>query len=130
MPYNPILHHRRSIRLRGYDYSQSGAYFITICCQDRIHRFGKIENGEMILNNFGEIAFEEWVNLPKRYPNMVLDAFQVMPNHIHGIIVLVDNIRNETAYNRIANYIINNPAKWKDDGFYVEGSACKNGETC
>jgi len=72
----------------------------------------------MILNDFGEIAFEEWVNLPKRYPNMVLDAFQVMPNHIHGIIVLVDNIRNETAYNRIANYIINNPVKWKDDGFY------------
>jgi hypothetical protein len=58
--YNPLKHHRKSIRLKGYDYSQSGLYFITICCQDRICRFGKVENGMMVLNQFGEIAHNEW----------------------------------------------------------------------
>jgi len=90
MPYDPSIHHRRSIRLKGYDYSQAGMYFITITCQNRIFRFGKIRDGEMILNDFGEIAFDEWMKLPERYPNMLLDAFQVMPNHVHGIIVLVN----------------------------------------
>jgi hypothetical protein len=61
--YNPNIHHRRSIRLKEYDYSQTWLYFITICCQDRICRFGKIENGEMILNDFGKIAYDEWINL-------------------------------------------------------------------
>ena len=90
MHYNPTIHHRRSIRLKGYDYSQSGLYYVTICCQGRICRFGKIENGAMILNEFGQIAFDEWMKLPERYPNVFLDAFQIMPNHIHGIIVLND----------------------------------------
>jgi len=88
MPYNPNIHHRRSIRLKGYDYSQAGLYFITICCQDKICRFGKIENGEMILNDFGKIAHNEWEKLSERYPNVILDEFQIMPNHVHGIIVL------------------------------------------
>lgn len=89
MPYNPQIHHRRSIRLKGYDYSQAGAYFITICCKDRKCSFGKIENGEMILNEFGQIAFDEWMKLPGRYSNFELDVFQIMPNHLHGIVVLV-----------------------------------------
>ena len=88
MPYNSVLHRRRSIRLKGYDYSQSGMYFITICCQDMICRFGKIENGEMILNDYGKIAHNEWEKLSERYPNVLLDVFQIMPNHIHGVIVL------------------------------------------
>ena len=57
--FNPAIHHRRSIRLKGYDYSQNGLYFITICCQNRICRFGHIENKEMILNEYGEIAYNE-----------------------------------------------------------------------
>jgi REP element-mobilizing transposase RayT len=88
MKYNPTIHHRRSIRLEDYDYSQAGLYFITICCQDMVCRFGKIENGEMVLNDFGKIAYDEWVKLQERFPNMILDAFQVMPNHIHYIIAL------------------------------------------
>ena len=99
MSYNPNIHHRRSIRLKGYDYSQSGLYFITICCQDRICRFGKIESGAMILNEYGQIAFDEWTKLPERYPNMLLDAFQIMPNHIHGIIVLNDATEMAVAPN-------------------------------
>jgi REP element-mobilizing transposase RayT len=84
--YNPNIHHRRSIRLKGYDYTQAGLYFITICCQDRICRFGNVENGEMILNEYGQIAYNEWVKTPKIRPNVELGEFVVMPNHIHGII--------------------------------------------
>jgi len=91
MTYNPQIHHRRSIRLKGYDYSQAGAYFVTFCTQDRNCIFGKIENDEMILNEFGQIAYNEWVKLSDRFQNMELDVFQVMPNHFHAIIVLTNN---------------------------------------
>ena len=86
--YNPDIHHRKSIRLIGYDYSQVGLYFITICCEARICRFGYIENGIMTLNIYGKIAYDEWMKLPERFPNVQLDVFQIMPNHIHGIIVI------------------------------------------
>ena len=195
--YNPQIHHRRSIRLKGYDYSQAGAYFITICCDDRVCRFGHIENGVMLLNGCGQIAYNEWLKLAERFTHFELDVFQIMPNHLHGIIVLTvgdsqndngnvgatlavdptdsqnDNgviragaspartddptvghmvgaykslvfneclkiyklnneqmgklwqrnyyehiIRNEQSYQTISNYIVNNPASWKDDKFY------------
>lgn len=87
--YNPKIHHRRSIRLKGYDYSQAGLYFITICCQDMICRFGEIVNDEMILNESGEIAYLEWIKLQEWFPNFELDVFQIMPNHIHGIVALI-----------------------------------------
>ena len=86
--YDPKIHHRRSIRLKGYDYSQAGAYFITICTKDRECLFGEIVNGEIILNDYGKIANDEWEKLPQRFLNFELDVFQVMPNHMHGIIVL------------------------------------------
>jgi REP element-mobilizing transposase RayT len=86
--YNPKIHNRRSIRLKGYDYSKAGLYFITICCQDRICRFGEVKNGEMILNEFGLIAYNEWIKLAERFSNFELDVFQIMPNHMHGIISL------------------------------------------
>ena len=88
--YNPLIHHRRSIRLIGYDYSQAGLYFITICCEGKISRFGTIENHEMLLNEFGNVAFDEWLKLSDRFTNFQLDCFQIMPNHFHGIIVLND----------------------------------------
>ncbi len=91
MKYNPKIHHRRSIRLKGYDYSQAGAYFITICCKDMKCIFGKIENSEMILNEFGQIAFDEWIKLSERFANFEWDLFQIMPNHMHGILVLIEN---------------------------------------
>ena len=196
MKYNPEKHHRRSIRLQGYDYSKEGMYFITLCCDGRLNRFGKIENKQMFLNENGKIAYDEWMKLPERFPNFELDVFQIMQNHIHGIIVLTpavgagftpahdDNdqsidkratarvaptaaptaaptvaptigdivgaykslvsneclkiyksnnekmgklwqrnffehiIRNEQSYQKISDYIINNPANWKNDGFY------------
>ena len=86
--YNPQIHHRRSIRLKGYDYSQVGLYFITICCKDRKYRFGKIENDKMTLNEYGTIAYNEWIKLTERFSNFELDVFQIMPNHMHAIIAL------------------------------------------
>ncbi len=86
--YNPNIHHRRSIRFKGYDYSKSGLYFITINCQNNVYRFGNVVNGEMKLNEFGKIAHEEWIKLEDRFPNFELDTFQIMPNHMHGIISL------------------------------------------
>jgi len=88
MSYNPNIHHRRSIRLKGYDYSQAGLYFITICCENRECRFGEIVENEMILNECGMVANNEWVKLSDRFANFELDVFQIMPNHMHGIIVL------------------------------------------
>ena len=88
--YNPKIHHRRSIRLKGYDYSREGLYFITVCCQDRICRFGNIVNDEMQLNEYGQIAHNEWMKLTERFSNFELDVFQIMPNHMHGIILLND----------------------------------------
>ncbi|MBK8700484.1 MAG: hypothetical protein IPN29_13520 [Saprospiraceae bacterium] len=94
--YNPQIHHRRSMRLKDYDYSSPGYYFITICCQNKRHVFGKIENGCMILNEFGKIADEEWKKLPERFPNMNLDVFQIMPDHMHAIIALGTTARGAT----------------------------------
>ena len=89
MKYNPEIHKRRSIRLKGYDYSQAGLYFITICVQDRECLFGNIENGEMILNDAGKMIETEWLNLNNRFSNIELHEFIVMPNHFHGILEIV-----------------------------------------
>ena len=150
MRYNPQIHHRRSIRLKGYDYAKAGAYFITICCHKMECRFGQIMTGTdnvgapftgahlhggqivtqktaghypninppvqltgghsakrapvkgaptfnaaipqtdacMQLNQYGSMAYNEWLKLPERFPNVELDVFQIMPNHMHGIIIL------------------------------------------
>ena len=79
---------RRSIRLSGYNYSQVGAYFVTICTQNRECLFGDIVNWEMVLNNAGRMVETVWNELPKSYPRVSTDAFQIMPNHIHGIVVI------------------------------------------
>lgn len=80
---------RKSPRLQGYDYAQSGAYFVTICTQDRAHLFGEIVDGEMQLSAAGQIAQERWFALPDHHLHVALDAFVVMPNHVHGILLLV-----------------------------------------
>src|SRR5215210_2961095 len=92
MKYNPEIHKRRSIRLKGYDYSQEGLYFITICVQNRKCLFGKIENDEMILNDAGQMVQTEWEKLTERFNNIELHEFVVMPNHFHGILEIVHNV--------------------------------------
>ncbi len=88
MKYDPDFQHRRSIRLNGYDYSKSGAYFITICTHDREHLFGDIIDEIMVLNKFGDITRSHWQQLSQHHPNIIMDESIVMPNHLHGIIVL------------------------------------------
>jgi REP element-mobilizing transposase RayT len=89
MIYDPNKHHRRSIRLQGYDYSTPGAYFVTICVQHRACLFGAMVNGEMRLNDAGQMIQTCWEQLPQRFPTLRLDAYIVMPNHFHAIAVLV-----------------------------------------
>lgn len=92
--YNSDIHHRRSIRLQGYDYRQAGAYFVTICAQNRACLFGEIVNDTMQLNDAGIMLARHWQILPQRFTNIRLDAFVVMPNHIHS------NRRKNRAINR------------------------------
>ncbi len=87
--YNPKIHHRRSIRLKGYDYSQAGLYFVTICCQNKEHLFGKIDNGIMALNDAGKIIEKIWREIPNDFTNIHLHEYTTMPNHIHGIIEII-----------------------------------------
>lgn len=83
--------YRRSIRLKGYDYSQAGLYFITICTQQRVNIFGEIENGEMVLNDAGKMINKVWNEIPVFYIDFATEIFQIMPNHIHGIIQILNN---------------------------------------
>jgi REP element-mobilizing transposase RayT len=85
----PILHNRRSIRLRGYDYRRPGAYFITLCVKNRESLFGDIRNGEMVLNEMGRVVADEWMRTPKIRSEIQLDALVVMPKHIIGMVVII-----------------------------------------
>lgn len=92
MSRNPDLHHRRSIRLREYDYAAPGAYFITICTRNREPLFGKIADGIMRLNEMGRIVESIWYQIPAHFPRVELDALVVMPDHVHGIIAITDAV--------------------------------------
>jgi len=83
-------HRRRALRLQGYDYAQAGAYFITICTQGRACLFGEVVDGAMCWNAAGQLAATMWTDMSVHFPGIDLDAFVVMPNHMHGIIVLPD----------------------------------------
>jgi len=93
--FDPQKHRRRSIRLKGYDYSSEGAYFVTIVVQGRECLFGEIIDGEMHLNEYGEIVQTWWDEIPIHFPNVELGAFVIMPNHVHGIIWIIDERRGE-----------------------------------
>src|SRR5215470_15547129 len=88
---------RRSLRLPAYDYSQAGAYFITVCTHDRLMLFGDVIDCDVRLNDMGVIVRQTWEDLPTHYDGIDLDVFVVMPNHIHGIIVLPDQPERHRA---------------------------------
>ena len=168
MKYDPKKHHRRSIRLKGYDYCQVGAYFVTIVTQDRVCLFGAVVDGEMRLNDAGRMVAQCWQQIPAHFPHVELDEFVMMPNHVHGIIIVVGArhavplperfgkpvsgslptiirsfksaatkrinelrgttgtrvwqrnyyehiIRDEQSWDRIREYIVNNPLQWELD---------------
>ncbi|MBN2378308.1 transposase [candidate division WOR-3 bacterium] len=89
MKYDPEKHHRRSIRLKRYDYSQPGCYFLTMCTRNGESIFGEISDNGMKLNEFGEIVQSYWNKIPQRYPKTESVAFVVMPNHVHGIVCII-----------------------------------------
>ena len=91
---NSQNHHRRSIRLKGYDYTRPGAYFVTICTYRREEIFGEVASGEMRLNPLGEIVREEWLKTAVIRTNVELheDELVIMPNHIHGIIWIIETV--------------------------------------
>ncbi len=95
MKFNPEKHHRRSPRLKGYDYSLAGAYYVTICTHERKLFFGDVLNGEMHLNEPGRTAQWIWMALPQYFPTIELDQFVIMPNHVHGIVVNTSDEKGE-----------------------------------
>jgi putative transposase len=98
MKFNPDAYHRRSIRLPGYDYARHGAYFITICAYNRECLFGEITGGEMRLNECGMIATACWQDISKHFPSIALDIFIIMPNHVHGIVIIQPEGRDIACY--------------------------------
>ncbi|MBD2057663.1 transposase [Oculatella sp. FACHB-28] len=99
MKYDPDNHHRRSIRLKGYDYTSAGMYFITICTYQRECLFGEIVDGEMQLNELGQVVAGVYLWLATQYSYVHLNAWIVMPNHLHGILVLTDDPRRGVSRN-------------------------------
>ena len=93
--FDPQKHHRRSIRLKGYDYSSEGAYYVTVVAQGRECLFGEIIDGETHLSKYGEIIQKWWDEIPVHFPTVELGAFVIMPNHVHDIIFIIDDRRGE-----------------------------------
>src|SRR5687767_10717520 len=88
MTYDPQKHHRRSLRLQNFDYSDEGPYFVTVCVHERRCFFGDVQASKMQLNEIGRMIEAEWHRLPERFPWLTLDEFIVMPNHLHGLVGL------------------------------------------
>ena len=115
MKYNPDIHHRRSIRLKNFDYSQNGAYFITLCTYERKNLFGYIDSDKMHLNALGMMVQEEWLKSFKIRKELAMDAYIIMPNHLHGI-VFISHQDNR-----------NNPPLWQQDSLFAQHEIpCEN----
>lgn len=93
MTFNSEIHHRRSTRLFGYDYSRPGYYFVTICTHDKECYFGGIEKSKVVLNKMGTIVEKKWQDILVHFPGVELDEMIIMPNHLHGIIIILDHRR-------------------------------------
>jgi len=125
LPFSGVCHgmherKRKSIRLPGYDYSQYGWYFVTVCTKDRVCILGEIMNGGMVLSEVGKIANQYWCGIPKHFDGVSLEEHVVMPNHIHGIIVINEHPRdlNVRARHCLAPTVrIENPIdRWQNPG--------------
>ena len=92
MNVNQNIHRRRSIRLQDFDYARTGAYFVTICTRERACLFGEVVGGDMRLNDDGKAVEACWLAIPTHFPSVHLDAIVVMPNHVHGIVVIADRV--------------------------------------
>jgi len=100
LKYDPQKHHRRSIRLKEYDYTQAGWYFITLCTQNREMLFGEIVYSKIVLNELGNLAESEWQKTAKIRKNIKIDQYVIMPSHLHGILGIVDKDNYYVRANR------------------------------
>ena len=121
MEYDAAKHHRRSIRLPGYDYRSPGAYFVTLCVQGRECLLGEVVDGEMRLSEWGKIASHYWMRIPDHVNHVQLDAWVVMPNHLHGIVLIVG--RGEASPGRSASTDDLTPGGAKPQGKDIAGDA-------
>jgi putative transposase len=117
MMRHSTMHRRRSLRLKGYDYSLAGAYFVTICTQDRACLFGDVVDGVMRLNEAGQMVAALWDGIAARLSGVEIDQFVVMPNHLHGILVLdadAVGVTEERATTRVAptDGLVGAPLLW------------------
>ncbi len=130
MKDNSKKHQRKSIRLSEYDYSFSNWYYTTICTHGRKNLFGKINNDKMILNELGDVVEEEWVRTKEIRKNVDLDFYVIMPNHLHGIIIIEQSIEGAGATRRIepkdlqSRGELNSPNK--DDSRRIQYAPTKN----
>jgi REP element-mobilizing transposase RayT len=99
-----MLKQRKQIRLKNYDYSQSGLYYVTICTQNREYLFGNVLNGKMELNDFGKIINDVLFTIQKHFDHVELDEFVIMPNHIHGIVIIVGAGSSRPILGKIIGY--------------------------
>jgi hypothetical protein len=108
MNFDPEKHHRQSIRLKEYDYSQSGAYYVTICTKNRECLFGNVEAGKMVMNDAGRMVDLWWNKLPEKYESVHTDIHAVMPNHFHGILIINHHV-GAIPCNRPLSKLCNRP---------------------
>ncbi len=113
MKYNPEKHHRRSIRLKGYDYSAAGAYFITLCTYQRQCLFGEIMDGAMHLSPYGKIVQEEWMQSSTIRQEIELDGWVIMPDHMHGIVMITHHDINVGAHGRVPPHVPQTPQQYE-----------------
>jgi len=106
MPYDPDKHHRRSVRLKGYDYSQPGTYFVTICTHQRRNLFGEIADGTMYTNDIGDAVCWIWEALPEHFAFVSLDVYIIMPNHMHALLHFVECATNPDKRNPTLGQVI------------------------
>ncbi|MBI2865241.1 MAG: hypothetical protein HYX94_11830 [Chloroflexi bacterium] len=116
MMYNPNLHHRRSIRLQGYDYAQAGTYFVTLVVQGRECPFGEVEGGEMRLNDCGQAVSRCWEWPAQQYSYVALDEWVVMPNHLHGIVLVSDDSGGGSRTAPTSHNAIGVAHRWDEGG--------------
>ncbi|MCB9450445.1 MAG: transposase [Anaerolineaceae bacterium] len=118
----PLYTRKNSLRLKGYDYSQAGAYFVTICTYNRIHLFGEVEDGEMRPSKLGAIVAACWMDIPTNYPRVELADSVIMPNHLHGILILHEEKLQQTLSRMVASYkgAVTHHAKQTDIGIDLE----------
>ena len=95
--FNPDIHHRKSIRLKDWDYSQEGAYFVTICTLHQLPILGRMESGRIVLSQEGNIVMTCLGKIPHHFSNCTLDTFSIIPNHLHVILVLTENRKGEAS---------------------------------